>query len=152
MRAIGQLLPGHPVTGLDMGGRTGRCSKLLRAVLPEGSRLAAAVSADGRTAVSGGHDGTVRVWDLAGTAALRVLSGHTGRVWGVAVTGDGRTAVSGSGDRKVRMWDLVSDWEQVRWIADGDVLAIIQCRRHGCRDTAGQVYALRLNVPAAVPA
>ena len=56
---------------------------------------AVAVSADGRTAVSGGRDGTVRVWDLAGTAAPRVLTGHDGAVWGVAVSADGRTAVSG---------------------------------------------------------
>ena len=52
-----------------------------------------AVSADGRTAVSG--SGTVRVWDLAGTAAPQVLTGHDGPVSGVAVSADGRTAVSG---------------------------------------------------------
>jgi SAM-dependent methyltransferase len=42
VRAIGQLLPGRPVTGLDVGCGTGRYSRLLRAVLPEGSRLAVA--------------------------------------------------------------------------------------------------------------
>ena len=67
---------------------------------------AVAVSADGRTAVSGGGDGTVRVWDLAGTAAPRVLTGHDGAVRGVAVSADGRTAVSGGGDGTVRVWDL----------------------------------------------
>ena len=65
-----------------------------------------AVSADGRTAVSGGTDGTVRVWDLAGTAAPRVLTGHTGAVRAVAVSADGRTAVSGGEDGTVRVWDL----------------------------------------------
>ena len=52
-----------------------------------------AVSADGRTAVSGSD--AVRVWDLAGTAPPRVLTGHADPVWGVAVTPDGRIAVSG---------------------------------------------------------
>ena len=65
-----------------------------------------AVSADGRTAVSGGDDGTVRVWDLAGAAAPRVLTGHTGYVNGVAISADGRTAVSGGRDGTVRVWDL----------------------------------------------
>ena len=55
-----------------------------------------AVSAGGRTAVSGGRgdDGRVRVWDLAGTAAPRVLTGHHGPVRGVAVSADGLIAVS----------------------------------------------------------
>jgi SAM-dependent methyltransferase len=42
VRTIGQLLPGRPVTGLDVGCGTGRYTRLLRAVLPGGSRLAAA--------------------------------------------------------------------------------------------------------------
>ena len=62
-----------------------------------------AVTPDGRIAVSGGADGTVRVWDLAGTAPPRVLTGHHSQVSGVAVTPDGRTAVSGG---TVRLWDL----------------------------------------------
>ena len=72
----------------------------------DGPVLAVAVSADGRTAVSGGHNGTVGVWDLAGTAAPRVLTGHVGLVFAVAVSADGRTAVSGGMDRTVRVWDL----------------------------------------------
>jgi ubiquinone/menaquinone biosynthesis C-methylase UbiE len=41
VRTIGQLLPDRPVTGLDIGCGTGRYTRLLRALLPEGSRLAA---------------------------------------------------------------------------------------------------------------
>src|SRR5260370_41109391 len=42
VRAIGQLLPGRPVTGLDIGCGTGRYTRLLRGLLPGGSRLVAA--------------------------------------------------------------------------------------------------------------
>ena len=52
-----------------------------------------AVTADGRTAVSGGDDGPVRVWDLAAGQQQAALTGHAGRVFSVAVTADGRTAV-----------------------------------------------------------
>ena len=115
----------------------------------DGPVTAVAVSADGRTAVSGGYDRTVRVWDLAGTAAPRVLTGHDGYVNGVAVSADGRTAVSG-GDRTVRVWDLARDREQVRWIADADVLAVaFNAAIAVAGDTAGQVHALQLNVPTA---
>ena len=42
VRAIGQFLPDRPVTGLDIGCGTGRYTRLLRALLPDGSLLAAA--------------------------------------------------------------------------------------------------------------
>ncbi len=41
VRAIGQFLPDRPVTGLDIGCGTGRYSRLLRGLLPDGSLLAA---------------------------------------------------------------------------------------------------------------
>ena len=41
VRAIGQFLPDRPVTGLDVGCGTGRYSRLLCGLLPEGSRLVA---------------------------------------------------------------------------------------------------------------
>jgi len=41
VRRICQLLPDRPVTGLDVGCGTGRYTRMLRALLPEGSRLAA---------------------------------------------------------------------------------------------------------------
>ena len=41
VRAIGQLLPGRPVTGLDIGCGTGRYTRLLRGLLPDGSLLVA---------------------------------------------------------------------------------------------------------------
>ena len=41
VRKIGQFLPDRPVTGLDIGCGTGRYTRLLRALLPDGSLLAA---------------------------------------------------------------------------------------------------------------
>ena len=95
-----------------------------------------------------GVDGTVRVWDLAGPAAPRKLTGHVGAVQAVAVSADGRTAVSG-GDETVRVWDLDSALEQGRWIADADLLAVaVSTAVAIAGDASGRVHALRLNVPA----
>jgi GTPase SAR1 family protein len=66
------------------------------------------MTADGRRAVSGSLDETVRVWDVETGNCLATLEGHTGAVWGVAMTADGRRAVSGSNDNTVRVWDVKS--------------------------------------------
>ena len=58
--------------------------------------LAVAVDPAGRIAVSGGGEGTVRVWDLQTGCGTRALDGHAGGVNAVAVDAAGRIAA----DRK----------------------------------------------------
>jgi cytochrome c len=67
--------------------------------------VALAVSPDGATLASASWDQTVRLWPLAGGAAL-VLEGHTQNVNGVAFEPDGRALVSVSYDQSVRIWPL----------------------------------------------
>jgi WD40 repeat protein len=68
--------------------------------------LAVALTPDGRRAVSGSSDHTVKVWDLEMGTEDRTLAGHTQYVTAVALTADGRQAVSGSGDRTLKVWDV----------------------------------------------
>lgn len=69
---------------------------------------AVAVSADGRRALFGSSDNTVRLWDLGIPKCLSILEGHDKRVFDLAMTPDGRTAVSGASDGSARVWDLCS--------------------------------------------
>ena len=67
-----------------------------------------AVTPDGRRAVSGSGDETLRLWDLeSGQTCARSKAIRT-RSRTVAVTPDGRRAVSGSEDKTLRVWDLES--------------------------------------------
>jgi len=63
------------------------------------------VNPDGRRAVSGSWDYTLRVWDLETGECLRTLEGHVLNVDSVSVSPDGRRAVSGSLDNTMRVWD-----------------------------------------------
>ena len=79
VRAIGQLLPGRPVTGLDTGCGTGRYTRLLRALLPDGSLLAAAdvsaaMLAQLRAASRGHAGGVVPLLAAAEQLPLRTAS------------------------------------------------------------------------------
>ncbi len=68
-----------------------------------------AVTPDGRRAVSGSADGTLRLWDLESGQIIRAFEDQTGdSILAVAVTPDGRRALSGSWDGRLRLWDLES--------------------------------------------
>jgi Tol biopolymer transport system component len=73
--------------------------------------LALAFSPDGKRALSGSEDTTVRLWDLATGREIRPLVGHTGEVLAVAFSPDGKRALSGGMDRTIRLWDLTSGRE-----------------------------------------
>jgi WD40 repeat protein len=70
-----------------------------------GEVYAVALSVDGRHALSGGEDHTVRWWNVDAGTAL-VLEGHIGEVYAVALSVDGRQALSGGDDNTLRWWDL----------------------------------------------
>jgi hypothetical protein len=72
---------------------------------------AVAVTADGRRAVSGSRDQTLKFWDLETGRELATLRGHSSSVTAVAVTADGRRAVSGSWDQTLKLWDLDTSQE-----------------------------------------
>ena len=63
---------------------------------------------DGRRALSGSWDGTMRLWDLNTGKELRRFNGHTRGVNDLAVPPDGRRAVTASGDTTAAVWDLES--------------------------------------------
>jgi WD40 repeat protein/tRNA A-37 threonylcarbamoyl transferase component Bud32 len=67
--------------------------------------LAAAFSPDGARVVTGGSDGTARVWDARTGAELLALKGHTSEVLAAAFSPDGTRVVTGGEDHTVRVWD-----------------------------------------------
>ncbi|MEL7401069.1 MAG: hypothetical protein AAFN68_10925, partial [Pseudomonadota bacterium] len=63
-------------------------------------------SLDGQRIVSGGDDGTVRLWDAqTGNAIGQPLKGHEAEVHSVSFSPDGQHIVSGSNDGTLRLWD-----------------------------------------------
>ncbi len=64
------------------------------------------ITPDGRLAVSGGQDKTLRLWDFKTAEIIRTYQGHQGTITSVAVTPDGKFAVSGSDDATLRSWNL----------------------------------------------
>ncbi|MEG4796698.1 WD40 repeat domain-containing protein, partial [Microcoleus sp. LAD1_D1] len=73
---------------------------------------AVAVTADGKRAISGSDDKTIKVWDLTTGKEQFTLNGHTRSVNAIAVTADGKRAISGSYDKTLKVWDLTTRKEQ----------------------------------------
>jgi WD40 repeat protein len=60
---------------------------------------AVAIAPNGKTAISGSSDETLKIWDIERGIELRTLTGHTSEVNAVAIAPDGKTAISASYDK-----------------------------------------------------
>ena len=65
-----------------------------------------AISPDGRYALSGSSDKTLKLWDLATGRAIRTFKGHSQLVSSVAFSPDGKMIASGSHEQVVKLWDV----------------------------------------------
>ena len=65
-------------------------------------------SPDGKTALSGGADSNLILWDVASGQDIRRLRSQNSTVNAVAFSPDGRTALSGSEDSALTLWDLAT--------------------------------------------
>src|SRR5262249_56929633 len=92
---------------------------------------AVAFSPDGDWALSGGGDGTVRLWKVATGKEVRRYDGHEGAVNGVAFSPDGRRALSASRDRTVRLWDVASGRELRTFRGHRDWVFAVTCSADG---------------------
>lgn len=69
-------------------------------------------SPDGKLALSGGSDGTVRLWDILSGTELKRMKGHSGEgTWYVAFSRDGKFILSGGADGLLKLWDAASGAE-----------------------------------------
>ena len=94
-----------------------------------------ALAASGELVVSGGVDGTLRVWRVSTGACLRVLRGHTSGIMTLLVAGaEGNRVVSASWDTTVRVWDLDSG-ECLR-VLGGDAAPVVSLAAVGTERVA----------------
>jgi WD40 repeat protein len=96
VKVSGEAVAAAPVAQVPAGAFCGHTDSI----------LCLAIAPDGRRALSGSADKTVRLWDVMTGLELRRFLGHTDDVTSVAFSPDGKRAVSGGSDRTVRVWDV----------------------------------------------
>ena len=66
------------------------------------------LSADGRYALSGSMDKTLKLWDVSTGLCLRTFDGHSSDVNSVCLSTNGKYALSGSADKTLKLWDVLT--------------------------------------------
>jgi len=67
---------------------------------------AVAFSPDGKLALSGSDDKTLKLWEVKSGREIRSLTGHSWYVKAVAFSPDGKLALSGSYDETLKLWEV----------------------------------------------
>ena len=75
---------------------------------PSGGIRRLAFTPDGKQLVSGGFDGTVRVWDLQTKKEVRQLKVESGTVYSLALSNDGKLLATAGRDG-LKVWDIAAE-------------------------------------------
>jgi WD40 repeat protein/serine/threonine protein kinase len=104
LTSVARRAPRHPdiVAALAITERTAVPANPIELVGHRGRIESVALSADGRVAVTGGADRTVRVWELSGRSP-RTASTHAYAISALAVSADGAVVVAGDRGGAVRV-------------------------------------------------
>jgi len=100
----------------------------------------AVFSFDGRHALSGGNDTTVRLWDIDSAKCIRIFEGHLTPVRKVALTRDSRIMFSEDETGVMKLWLL--DWEldeQIQKTWDDAAIPFISAFLERQRPYAGSI-------------
>ena len=121
LEAIGFLKRlGQPIAGAMLGlwdsYRT--CPPPLNSFASQqGGVQCTALSPDGKLALSGGVDGTVKLWEAASGQELKSFVGHRGSVLSVAFSPDGKFALSGDSHGTIKLWELANGRESRSFVS-----------------------------------
>ena len=83
--------------------------------------MSVAIFPDGRHALSGSADGTLKIWDLDTGAVVQTMTGHQGFITSVALFPGARLAVSASEDGTLRVWDVARGETVMSFTSDGEL-------------------------------
>lgn len=108
----------HPIHVYDRG--TGKPRTQLKSPTAGGIRRLV-FSPDGKSLISAGFDGHLRVWDLSTMKEIVAIKVEAGSLYDLALSPDGRM-VATAGRDGLRLWDLSTGREQPR----------DEMKKHGC--------------------
>jgi len=67
------------------------------------------ISPNGRYALSGSNDHTMKLWDITTGHIMKTFDGHTNTVNSVTFSPDGKYALSGSDDHTMKLWSISTE-------------------------------------------